>query len=209
MFGGGAVQFGAITANLSIIVVILLRNRHHLQRYAGQSAGFYIDRRPRLFYYFLKTGGAVSLPDIIQRILALFKKKQQLTREDLQLLRSLDEPKEINPALAYALVLMQAARADNVVEPVERASVTSILTKKLGVPPRDVDALLDQADAMLRSGAGLDALAGHLRDSLSLDDKKMLLARVKGIVSSDGFISPIEDQIVLRVAQLLNIDPEP
>ena len=151
----------------------------------------------------------MSLPDIIQRILALFKKKQQLTREDLQLLRSLDEPKEINPALAYALVLMQAARADNVVEPVERASVTSILTKKLGVPPRDVDALLDQADAMLRSGAGLDALAGHLRDSLSLDDKKMLLARVKGIVSSDGFISPIEDQIVLRVAQLLNIDPEP
>lgn len=150
----------------------------------------------------------MSGSNLIDRIKHLFSKPQRISREDLQLLSALDEPKEPTPTLAYALVLMQAARADNTVADVERASVASILTKKMGVPSRDIEALLSQAESLLASGAGMDVLAGSLRETLNDEEKKLLLSRVKGIVGSDGFTSPIEEQIVIRIANLLNISPE-
>lgn len=145
--------------------------------------------------------------NIFERISQLFK-KQEITREDLQLLRSLEQPKDTNPALAYALVLLNAANADHQIHDAEKASIASILTKKLNVPPREVETLLHQAEAMLRSGAGLGIISSYLRDSLSPEEKQLMLERVKGIISADGFVSPIEESIVERVAGLLNISKD-
>ena len=145
---------------------------------------------------------------IFERLSNLFKKNEQLTHEDLQLLRSIEQPKDPNPALAYALVLLNAAGADNEIHEAERASIASILTKKLEVPARDTEILLRQAGELLRSGAGLEIFSSYLRGSLSLEEKQMMLQRVKGIVEADGFVSPIEEQVVVRVAALLDIPYE-
>lgn len=104
---------------------------------------------------------------------------------------------------ATAILLHELARADFDHHEQEAAQLRAELAQAFGLPPQEVDPLLDDAARAALEQVSLHAEIDHLNQTLDADGKRALLAMLWRLAAADGRIDPQEEALIRRLADLL------
>ncbi|CAM3718183.1 Tellurite resistance protein TerB [Vibrio aerogenes CECT 7868] len=112
---------------------------------------------------------------------------------------------EEQPDLAIACLLTEVACADHHLAGEEKIARRQILQKVCQVSETAADALLHQADQLVRDSASLYDFTSQLR-SLSHPKRYELIQAMWELAHTDGYIDPLEDAVIRKTAELLYVD---
>jgi uncharacterized tellurite resistance protein B-like protein len=107
--------------------------------------------------------------------------------------------------IATAALLVHAIAIDGTVTEAESARLAELLASHFHLGPEEVNRLLTIAEQRERDAVDIYRFTSVLRDSLSLDDKREVIAMMWRLVYADGVLTPLEDNLVWRTAELLAV----
>ncbi|MEY4668940.1 MAG: hypothetical protein RL518_1639 [Pseudomonadota bacterium] len=118
-------------------------------------------------------------------------------------LRSKDEI-----ALAAAVVLIEIASSDNVVDKFERTVILNALKGLFRVSDETANGLMNRAKAQLSSMRGSSSAAEILRDSLDIASKRAIAQVIDNLIRCNGVVDGIEVYLRKRFRDILGIPEE-
>ncbi|HUP91489.1 MAG TPA: TerB family tellurite resistance protein [Solimonas sp.] len=107
--------------------------------------------------------------------------------------------------LALAVLLLETARADFAQEPAEIEAVRRELGRHFGVPPAELDALLQQAGQRAREAVSLHEFVAALNAGATPEERAAMIAMLWRVAYADGRLDPHEEHLVRRLAELLHV----
>ena len=113
--------------------------------------------------------------------------------------------KEQDLKLATAVLLVEVARADFSEDEVEIEVVASLLREHLGVPKRDVERLVAEAQQKVDHSASLQSFTRQLHEELTLEDKHRVIEMLWRVALVDSTLDKYEDHLIRKVAGLLYV----
>lgn len=116
---------------------------------------------------------------------------------------TLDE-KEVE--LATAALLFHAVAIDGKITEDEMARLKPLLASHFQLEERDLNRLLTEAEQSEKEAVDIYRFTSVLRDRLSLDEKRKIIAMMWRVVYADGELAPLEDNLVWRTAELLHVE---
>jgi len=108
--------------------------------------------------------------------------------------------------LAEAALMFHVIAADGVVSSSERKRLSQVLSAEFGLSERDARELIEEARRADGEAIDLFAFTQTLKRELDRDARLALIRRLWEMVYADGEVHEFEDNIVWRVAELLDID---
>ncbi len=108
--------------------------------------------------------------------------------------------------LAEAALMFHVIAADGVVTGSERKRLSQVLSAEFGLSERDTKELIEDARRADSEAIDLFAFTQTLKRELDRDARLALIRRLWEMVYADGEVHEFEDNIVWRVAELLDID---
>jgi uncharacterized tellurite resistance protein B-like protein len=96
--------------------------------------------------------------------------------------------------------------ADGVRQDVEWARFKAVLSKTYGVAGNELDALAKAGEAADNEAIDLYAFTSVLKRHLDADARKAFIGLMWEIVYADGELHELEDNVVWRVAELLDVE---
>ena len=118
-------------------------------------------------------------------------------------LRSKDEI-----ALAAAVVLIEIASSDHVVDKFERIVIINGLKSLFRVSDESANGLMSRAKAQLASMRGSSSAAEILRDSLDMASKRSVAQVIDNLIRCNGVVDGIEVYLRKRFRDILGISEE-
>jgi uncharacterized tellurite resistance protein B-like protein len=118
-------------------------------------------------------------------------------------LRSKDEI-----ALAAAVVLIEIASSDHVVDKFERTVIINGLKSLFRVSDESANGLMNRAKAQLASMRGSSSAAEILRDSLDMASKRSVAQVIDNLIRCNGVVDGIEVYLRKRFRDILGISEE-
>ena len=117
-----------------------------------------------------------------------------------------DDPLADNAlALAFAALLVEAARSDDLYEPGEIAIIDRALKTKFSLDDAQALALRTKAESA-QSGATDIQRFTKVAKAMSSDEKIALIEELWEIVLSDGTRDPFEDTLIRRICGLIYVE---
>jgi uncharacterized tellurite resistance protein B-like protein len=113
------------------------------------------------------------------------------TRDDLQ--------------VAVAALLVEAAWMDEHFEPIERATIESLLTQRFGLTGPALRRLMDAAERAHAESAQLFRFTHRIVEEMGPDQRIQVIEMLWETVYADGVLNPDEDTLVRRVAGLIYV----
>ena len=107
--------------------------------------------------------------------------------------------------LATATLLFHAIAIDGTVGEDEMAQLKPILTSHFHLEEREFNRLLTEAQRSEQEAVDIYRFTSVLRDRLSLDEKREIIAMMWRVVYADGELGPLEDNLIWRTAELLAV----
>jgi uncharacterized tellurite resistance protein B-like protein len=126
-----------------------------------------------------------------------------------QLMRALEAPvaqRKPDPQLSVAVLLVEAARQDDVFEPRERLVIEQLLARKFDLSAEECLALVEAAE---RRVAELVQIHGHTRDVFETTtpaERIQLIEMLWEVAYADGVLDPEEDLLIRRIAGLIAVE---
>ncbi len=125
---------------------------------------------------------------------------------DALLGRSAEAPLDADEkAIATAALLVHAIAIDGTITETESERLAALLASHFALSSEEVNRLLTLAEQQEREAVDIYRFTSVLRDSLSLDDKREIIAMMWRVVYADGALTPLEDNLVWRTAELLAV----
>lgn len=112
-----------------------------------------------------------------------------------------------DPRLAVAALLFHVVAVDGVVTPQERRAWEGELSRRFGLPEAEARALAEAGRRAELETADLKNFTAGLRRRFSAEERGDLVRALWGMVIADGEIQEFEDNVVWRIADLLDIAP--
>ena len=107
--------------------------------------------------------------------------------------------------LAAAALLIEVARADVEVEEAEARLIERLLVETLDLDPREVDELVELAQAEIAEGASLHQFTHLINQHYDVADKRRFMEQLWRVAWSDGRIDDYEEHLLRRLAELLHL----
>lgn len=107
--------------------------------------------------------------------------------------------------LATATLLIEAARADHVVEPQEMDTIRRLLLEHLTLCEEEIDTLLQQAGEEADHLVSLQHLTRMMNEQMSQQDKRRVIEMMWQVVYADGEKHHYEEHLIRQVTDLLYV----
>ena len=126
-----------------------------------------------------------------------------------QLMRALEAPvaqRDPDPKLSVAVLLVEAARQDDVFEPRERQVIEQLLAHQFDLSTEECLTLVEAAE---RRVAEMVQIHGHTRDvfeSTTPAERIQLVEMLWEVAYADGVLDPEEDLLIRRIAGLIAVE---
>jgi uncharacterized tellurite resistance protein B-like protein len=108
--------------------------------------------------------------------------------------------------LAAAALLVHAARIDGEFSANERSKLRDLLKQRFDLDDAGASALIEQAAAAEKDAVDLYHFTSVLKDRLDDSGRCRIVEMLWQIAYADGELSPFEDNLIWRVADLLGVD---
>lgn len=112
-----------------------------------------------------------------------------------------------DPRLAVAALMFHVIAVDGVVTAQEKARWLEELSRRFGLPAEEAQALAEAGRAAELETADLMNFTAGLKTRLELAERLDVVRALWTMVLADGEIHEFEDDVVWRIADLLEIDP--
>lgn len=111
----------------------------------------------------------------------------------------------ITPQLSAAVILLEAAQADDEFDANERISIIGVLGKRFGLSEAEARQLMEEAEAARKQSSDLWRFTRTLNEKCSPENKRALIEEVWRIVYADGLLHGREDYLMHKLMELLNL----
>jgi uncharacterized tellurite resistance protein B-like protein len=111
-------------------------------------------------------------------------------------------------ALAAAVVLIEIASSDHVVDKFERTVIINGLKSLFRVSDENANGLMNRAKAQLSSMRGSSSAAEVLRDSLDMASKRAIAQVIDNLIRCNGVVDGIEVYLRKRFRDILGLSEE-
>jgi uncharacterized tellurite resistance protein B-like protein len=108
--------------------------------------------------------------------------------------------------VAAAALLIEAARADGQIDPLERATIVDLLGRRFGVDPAAATALMELGARANERSVQLHRFAHTLNQHCSEAERIELIEMLWAVVYADGALSAYEANLLRRIGGLLYVD---
>lgn len=118
-----------------------------------------------------------------------------------------EEPaaKPLDTKIAAAAIAFHAIAVDGFVADVEKATLQAILMRQYDLDEDEAQSLIAEAEQRDREAVDLFAFTSVLKRNLDDDARLNVVAMLWELVYADGVVHEFEDNLVWRIAELLNI----
>ncbi|MEO9969174.1 MAG: TerB family tellurite resistance protein [Hyphomonadaceae bacterium] len=116
--------------------------------------------------------------------------------------------KQIEPEVAAAALLVEAALADGIYADIESDQIAMILLESFDFDAARADAVLAQGEALAEEAVDAHQFTKHIK-KLPDDQRIAILEGLYLVAFADGEKCPIEDAFIRKVAGLLHIADVP
>ena len=107
--------------------------------------------------------------------------------------------------LASAVLIAEVVRSDLDVDAREREAMRAALRDKFGLPPDDVQALVEHAEQTARDSNDLYTFTSQVNAQFAMPQKLQLLEHLWRVAYANGEIDDHERHIVRRIADLMHV----
>lgn len=107
--------------------------------------------------------------------------------------------------LATAALLVYTIAIDGRIHEDEMARLKPLLAAHFQLDEPDLNRLLTEAEQLERQAVDIYRFTSVLRDHLSLEEKREIIAMMWTLVYADGELAPLEDNLVWRTAELIAV----
>lgn len=107
--------------------------------------------------------------------------------------------------LAAAVLMVEAARMDETVDPAEQARILALVQDRYHLSQADAAALVEQALSVTEGAAPWQTYTAILKDRLSYEERVQLIEMLWEVVYADGILHDLESSLLRRVAGLLYV----
>ncbi|MBT8437524.1 MAG: TerB family tellurite resistance protein [Gammaproteobacteria bacterium] len=116
-------------------------------------------------------------------------------------------PEDIEHALrvATAVLLIEVARADFIVDASEKLRLRELLEQQFKLPSQELDALLEEAEADADSMVSIQHVTRLLNEHYDHDMKRRVVEMMWQLVYADGEKDRYEEHLIRQVAELLYV----
>lgn len=111
-------------------------------------------------------------------------------------------------ALAAAVVLIEIASSDHVIDKFERTVIINGLKSLFRVSDENANGLMNRAKAQLSSMRGSSSAAELLRDSLDMASKRAIAQVIDNLIRCNGVVDGIEVYLRKRFRDILGLTEE-
>jgi uncharacterized tellurite resistance protein B-like protein len=111
-------------------------------------------------------------------------------------------------ALAAAVVLIEIASSDHVIDKFERTVIINGLKSLFRVSDENANGLMNRAKAQLSSMRGSSSAAEILRDSLDMASKRAIAQVIDNLIRCNGVVDGIEVYLRKRFRDILGLTEE-
>lgn len=118
---------------------------------------------------------------------------------------AVEESLEHDVQLACAVLLIDAARADDEEHHVELRAVEDLLRQRFDLAPEETTALVAHAREKLDHAVALQGFTRQLMDALDEAERGQLVGMLWEVVYADGKLDAWEEHLVRRIADLLYV----
>jgi len=106
---------------------------------------------------------------------------------------------------ACVMLLVEAARMDQRIDPRERAVIERLLGERFGLGRETAKALIDTALAEAEASNRFFAHTQRVKDGLEAAERVRMIEMLWEVVLADGRLDPYEDNLLRRVAGLIHV----
>jgi uncharacterized tellurite resistance protein B-like protein len=110
--------------------------------------------------------------------------------------------------VAAAGLLVHAMNADGVRSPAELTRLKALLKERFSLDEDEVDALIEAADRQNRQSIDFNAFTGTVRRAYNADGRRRIVEMMWEIVFADGTLHEFEDNLVWRVAAIIDVSED-
>ena len=116
-------------------------------------------------------------------------------------------PADIEHALrvATAVLLIEVARADFIVDPSEKLRLRELLEQQFNLPAQELDALLEEAEADADRMVSIQHVTRLLNEHYDHAMKRRVVEMMWQLVYADGEKDRYEEHLIRQVAELLYV----
>jgi uncharacterized tellurite resistance protein B-like protein len=107
--------------------------------------------------------------------------------------------------IASAALLVHVMAVDGIVTEAEQQQLRTLLAAEYELAPEDVNRLLIEAERREREAVDIYRFTSVLRDRLTLEQKRQIIAMMWRLVFADGQLEALEDNLIWRTAELLAV----
>ena len=104
-----------------------------------------------------------------------------------------------------AILLLEAARQDDVFAPSERATIETLLTERFGLSPDECHALMAAAEARAAQMVQLHGTTSDVAAEMTPQERAQLIEMLWEVAYADGVLDPEEDLLIRRIAGLIYV----
>ncbi|RIJ17557.1 TerB family tellurite resistance protein [Henriciella mobilis] len=119
--------------------------------------------------------------------------------------RSAPVDRDLDPQVAAAALLVEAALVDGVYANLESDQIAEILLESLGLDADRVDEVLAQGEELAEDAAGAHQFTQHVK-KLPLLDRVRVIEGLYRVSLTDGAACKFEEAFIRHVASLLHVD---
>lgn len=112
---------------------------------------------------------------------------------------------EDEKTIAAAALLAHAIAIDGIVTEEEQKTLAALLASHFQLETGEVNRLLTMAEKREREAVDLYRFTTVLRDGLTVEERRDIVAMMWRLVYADGTLAPLEDNLVWRTAELLAV----
>ncbi len=121
--------------------------------------------------------------------------------------RLLAEPQTKTPdlRLSVAILLLEAARQDDVFDVRERAMIEKLLTQRFALSPEECHALMAAAQDHAAQLVQLHGTTSEIAVQMTPEERVGLIEMLWDVAYADGVLDPEEDLLIRRIAGLIYV----
>jgi len=123
----------------------------------------------------------------------------------LQRLLAAPQPQEPDLRLAVAILLLEAARQDDVFDARERGAIEMLLTRRFDLSKDECHALMAAAETRARHMTQLHGTTADIAAGMSPEERIGLIEMLWDVAYADGVLDPEEDLLIRRIAGLIYV----
>lgn len=112
-------------------------------------------------------------------------------------------------SLATAMLLIEVASSDNVIDRIERSVIHAGLKNLFKISDEAATALFAKAQAHLRNMRSSSLEAAKLKDSLDLSTRRQIAQVMDNLIRCNGVVDSMETYLRQRFRELLGLPDEP